>query len=84
MSETTKPRFIETTVGQIDAALAQHNIAPDQKIRVNIMGTESDNWMDEIRKETRPWVIAKGWTDDDIDRIIDEAREEVQHLLPRD
>jgi hypothetical protein len=34
-----------------------------------------------VRRYARPRVIAEGWTDEDIDRIIDEEREAVQPLL---
>jgi hypothetical protein len=42
---------------------------------------EPDDWLTEVRRYARPRVIAEGWTDEDIDRIIDEEREAVQPLL---
>ena len=67
--------FIETTAGQVAAMLAARGIEPDRHITVTI---EPDNWLEEVRKFARPRIIAKGLTDDDIDRIIDEEREAVQ------
>jgi hypothetical protein len=40
---------------------------------------EPDDWIAKARKFARPKVIAEGWTDADIDRIIKEERKAVQH-----
>jgi len=78
MTKTVEPRFIETTAGQIVAELARLGIAPDQHITVAI---QPDDWLTEVRELTRPRVIAEGWSDADIDRIIDEERDNVQQHL---
>jgi len=78
MTKTVEPRFIETTAGQIVAELARLGIAPDQHITVAI---QPDDWLTEVRELTRPRVIAEGWSDADIDRIIDEERDNVQQPL---
>jgi hypothetical protein len=78
MTKTVEPRFIETTAGQIVAELARLGIAPDQHITVAI---QPDDWLTEVRQSTRPLVIAEGWSDADIDRIIDEERDSVQQHL---
>jgi hypothetical protein len=39
---------------------------------------EPNDWINEARKFARPKVQAEGWTDADIDRIIDEERQAVQ------
>jgi hypothetical protein len=78
MTKTVEPKFIETTAGQIAAELARLGIAPDQHVTVTI---QSDDWLTEVRQFTRPRVVAQGWSDADIDRIIDEERDNVQHNL---
>ena len=65
----TTPEFIESTAGQITAELARRGIAFDQRIMVTI---EPDDWLFEARKFARTQVLAEGWTDADIDRLIDE------------
>jgi hypothetical protein len=42
---------------------------------------EPDDWLAEVRRFARPRVIAKGWSDADIDRVIEEEREAVQSRL---
>ena len=42
---------------------------------------EPDDWIAKARRFARAKVIAEGWTDADIDRIIDEEREAVQPHL---
>jgi hypothetical protein len=39
---------------------------------------EPDDWLTEVRKFARAKVIAEGWTDADIDRVIKEQREAVR------
>ncbi len=78
MTKTAEPQFIETTAGQIAAELVRRGIAPDQHVTVAI---EPADWLTEVRKFTRPLVTAEGWSDADIDRIIDEERDDVQPRL---
>ncbi len=78
MTKMAEPRFIETTAGQIAAELARLGIAPNQHVTVAI---QPDDWLSEVRDFTRPRVIAEGWSDADIDRIIDEERGNVQPHL---
>lgn len=73
-----RPLVIETTAGQIATELARRGILPDQPVLVTI---QPDHWLTEVRRTTRPKVIAAGWSDDDIDRIIEEERKAVQHKL---
>jgi hypothetical protein len=72
MTKTKESQFIETTAGQIAAELVRRGIAPDQHITVAI---EPDDWLTEVRQLTRPRVMAQGWSDADIDRIIEEERD---------
>jgi len=52
--------------------------APGQHVTVAI---QPDDWLAEVRRFTRPRVIAQGWSDADIDRIIGEERDNVQQRL---
>jgi hypothetical protein len=78
MSKVAEPQFIESTAGQVAAELARLGIAPDQHVTITI---EPNDWLTEVRRSTRPRVIANGWSDADIDRIIDEERDAVQPRL---
>jgi len=40
--------------------------------------SEPDDWITRARRYTRPLVDAEGWSDEDIDRIIEEERAAVQ------
>jgi hypothetical protein len=62
---------IESTVGQVAAELARRGIDPDRPVTVTI---EPDDWLTRTRRETRKRVEAFGLSDDDIDRLIKEAR----------
>ncbi len=62
-------------LGREVAELARLGIAPDQHVTITI---EPDDWLAEVRRFTRPRVIAQGWSDADIDRIIEEERDAVQ------
>lgn len=73
-----KPEFIESTAGQITAELTRRRISPDQRIMITI---EPDDWIAEARKFARTQVIEEGWTDAEIDRLIDEERTAVQPHL---
>ena len=76
------PEFIESTAGQVAAELARRGIAPDQPVTITIEPKEpNDDWIAKARKFSRPKVIAEGWSDEDIDRIIDEERKAVQPRL---
>ncbi len=79
MTKTTESQFIESTAGQVAAELARRGIAPDQHVTVVI---EPDDWIAEARRFSRPKVIEAGWSDDDIDWLIKQARKEVEPLPP--
>ena len=78
MPKLTHPEFIESTAGQVAAELAQRGVAPQQRVTITIEPDEPDDWITKARKFARPKVIAEGWTDADIDRIIEEERKAVQ------
>jgi hypothetical protein len=78
MTKVAEPQFIESTAGQVAAELARRGIKPDQHVTITI---EPDDWLAEVRRLARPRVMAQGWSDTDIDRIIEEERDAVQPSL---
>jgi hypothetical protein len=77
----TQPEFIETTAGKVAEELARRGIPPEQRVTITIEPDEPDDWISKARAFARPKVIAEGWTDTDIDQIIDEERDAVQPRL---
>ncbi len=75
--EGRKPEVIETTVSQVSAELARRGLDAHDRITITI---EPDELIPG-RREARARVIAAGLTDEDIDRLIDEARTEAQPHL---
>jgi hypothetical protein len=75
---TTQPEFIQSTAGNVAAELSRRGIAPGQRVTITIEPDEPDDWIAKARRFARPKVLAEGWTDADIDRIIKEEREAVQ------
>ncbi len=51
------------------------------KERMVTVVIEPDDWLTKARQASRRLVIAAGLSDDDIDRMIKQARAEVQPLL---
>ncbi|MGH7080094.1 MAG: hypothetical protein ACREE4_22710 [Stellaceae bacterium] len=47
----------------------------DRHVTITI---EADDWLPEVRRCARPTVIDAGWSDNDIDRRIKQARKEVE------
>jgi hypothetical protein len=81
MSKETTLEFIECTAGQVTAELARRGVAPEKRVTITIEPDEPDDWITKARKFARPKVLAEGWSDEDIDRIIDEERKAVQPRL---
>ena len=73
-----EPQVFESTAGEVAAELARRGIAPDQHVTITI---EPDDWLAEVRRFTCPRVIAEGWSDADIDHVVDEERDAVQPRL---
>jgi hypothetical protein len=65
---------IETTVSEVAAELARRGLDPHDRVTVTI---EPDELIPG-RREARARVIAAGLTDDDIDRMIKQAQQEVE------
>jgi hypothetical protein len=77
MVDAALPLVIETTPGQMIDELARRGVSRDQPITIMI---EPDDWLAEARRFSRPRVVAEGWSDADIDRIIHEERQAVHAL----
>jgi hypothetical protein len=72
-----KAEVVETTVSEVAAELARRGLDPHDHVTITI---EPDELIPG-RRACRARVIAAGLTDEDIDRLIDEARTEAQPLL---
>ena len=72
-----KAEVIETTVSEVAAELARRGLDPHDHVTITI---EPDELIPG-RRACRARVIAAGLTDEDIDRLIDEARTEAQPML---
>jgi hypothetical protein len=73
-----KREVIETTAGNVATELARRGIGPDDRVTVTI---EPDRELIPGRVESRALVIAAGLTDEDIDRLVKQAQQEVEPLL---
>jgi hypothetical protein len=78
MADESVPEFIESTAGEVASELARREVRPEQPVIVTV---EPDDWVTRARAYSRPLVREAGWTEADIDRIIDEEREAVQSQL---
>jgi hypothetical protein len=65
----------ETTAGQVTDVLKRLRVPEERMVTVVI---EPDDWLTKSRQESRRLVIAAGLSDDDIERLIEQARNEVQ------
>ena len=68
---------IETTVNKVATELVRRGLDPHDRVTITI---EPDELIPG-RREARARVIAAGLTDEDINRLIDEARTEAQPHL---
>ena len=78
---TTRPEFIESTAGKVAEELARRGVPPARRVTVTIEPDEPQDWLAKARAFARPKVLAEGWTDADIDRIIEEERDAAQPRL---
>ncbi len=79
MTKVIEQQFIESTAGQVAAELARRGIPSDQLVTITI---EPNDWLTEARRFSRLKVIEADWSDDDIDRLIKQAQQEVEPSLP--
>jgi hypothetical protein len=70
-------RIVETTADSVAAELTRHGLDPDDKVTVVI---DMEGGRLPGRRGSRARVIAAGLSDEDIDRLIEEAREEVYQM----
>ena len=70
------PTVIEVTAGEVAAELKRQGISPDERVMLTI-----EPELFPGRRESRKLVVAAGLTDADIDRLIEQAREEVAPRL---
>lgn len=68
--------IIEVTAGEVAAELKRRGIGSDEKVTLTI-----EPELFPGRRELRKLVIAAGLTDEDIDRLVEQAREEVAPRL---
>ena len=78
MPRDAEPELIESTAGQVAAELERRGVAPDRRVTVTVEPEEPNDWLAKVRKFARAKVIAEGWSDDDIDRLIKEERRAVR------
>jgi hypothetical protein len=78
MAAEKEIEVFETTAGQITDVLKRLGVPKERMVTVMI---EPDDWLTKARQESRRLVIAAGLSDDDIDRLIDQARTDVQPQL---
>jgi len=69
---TATREIIEVTAGEVAAELKRRGISADEKVTLTIEPEVFPG-----RRESRRLVVAAGLTDDDIDRLIEQAREDV-------
>ncbi|MEJ0020447.1 MAG: hypothetical protein WDN25_28640 [Acetobacteraceae bacterium] len=75
--EMAAPReVIEVTVGEIADALKRRGMSDDERVTLTIEPEVFPG-----RRESRKLVVAAGLSDDDIDRLIEQAREDVATRL---
>jgi hypothetical protein len=69
-----QPEVIETTVSKVASELARRGLDPNDRVTITI---EPDELIPG-RRTSRALVIAAGLTDDDIDRLIKQAQNEIE------
>jgi hypothetical protein len=73
---TATRETIEVTAGEVAAELKRRGISSDEKVTLTI-----EPELFPGRRESRKLVVAAGLTDEGIDRLIEQAREEVAPRL---
>jgi hypothetical protein len=69
---------IETTAGEVTAELTRRGVRPQERVTITL---DPEQELIPGRRESRARVVAAGLTDEDIDRLIEEARTDVQTNL---
>jgi hypothetical protein len=79
MTMGRRVEVIESTAGEVTAELTRRGIRPQDRVTITIDPEQDSLFLG--RKESRARVVAAGLTDKDVERLIEEAREEVQPHL---
>ncbi len=74
MNKSVERQFRKGMASIIEDALAR-DIPPREH---SSFTTELDDWITQARRFSRPKVVEAGWSDEDIDRIIEEERRAVR------
>jgi len=77
---TSRQKVIETTAGEVTAELKRRGVSPDERVTITL---DLDRELVPGRREARARVVAAGLNDDDVDRLIKEARHEANDDLRR-
>jgi hypothetical protein len=72
------PEVIEVTAGEVAEELKRRGISSDERVRLTIV---PEGELIPGRRESRARVVAAGLTDADIDRLIKQAKREVEPRL---
>ena len=70
-------KILKTTADSVAAELTRHGLDPDEAVTLVI---DMDGGRLPGRRGSRARVIAAGLSDEEIDRLIEEAREEVHQM----
>jgi hypothetical protein len=74
----TEPNIIEVAAGEVAEELRRRGISSDERVTLLI---EPEQEVIPGRRASRARVVAAGLTDDDIDRLIKQAQNEVEPKL---
>jgi hypothetical protein len=74
----TTRETIEVTAGEVAAELKRRGIGSDEKVTLTI---EAENEIFPGRRASRARVVAAGYSDEDIDRLIKHAQKDVEPRL---
>lgn len=74
---TSRPEMIESTADKVVEELSLRGVRSGQRVTIVIEPDEPDDWIAKARAFARAKVIAEGWADAEIDRVIKKERDEV-------
>lgn len=73
-----QPEVIKVSAGEVAAELKRRGISSDEFVTLTI---DPSTEIIPGRREARARVVAAGLTDDDIDRLVKQAQQEVEPKL---
>lgn len=79
MAGLAEPAVFVATVEDLSAELARRGISPGQRVSIAVEPENSDDWIAVARRFSRLKLNDSGWSDADIDQIVDEERRAVRH-----